>query len=191
MSPRGRRVERRDVRRGGRAGDRAGPALRRDEPVGVRAARARFLGFFLIFEAVRTASRRLPELLVKLRERCPRAGTAARNAVVDARRRLHAVARLAVIVRLDAVRAGACCGLHIRIRDPREVVLEVNIEVPIRRVVAHVIVRVTVLVVFPRANWVVVLSRDPGVGMVQPEVVPQLVRDGDLGVRVVPVEVRG
>ena len=83
-----------------------------------------------------------------------------------------------MIVRLHPVGAGARNGFRRCVRNPREIVFEIDVEVPVRRVVAHVVVRVAVLLVLAGADRGIALRRHPGVGVVKAEVVADLVLDG-------------
>ena len=91
--------------------------------------------------------------------------------------RAHADAGLAVVVRLHAIGASAGDRSHRRIRNPREIVLEIDVEVPVRGVVAHVVVWIAVFIVLTDADRGVALRRHPGIGVKQSKVVADLVLD--------------
>ena len=92
--------------------------------------------------------------------------------------RAHADTGLAVVVRLHAVGAGARNGFHRCVRNPPEIILEIDVEVPVRRVISHVVVGISVLLVVPGTDRGIALRRHPGVGVEQAEVVAELMLDG-------------
>ena len=80
-----------------------------------------------------------------------------------------------------AIGTGARDRLYRPVWNPREVILKIDVEVPVRGVVAHVVVRVAILLMLAGANRRFALCRHPSIRMVQAKVMAKLMLDRVVG----------